>query len=40
VRVASRKREVILETLKDALKRIPRERSCGCGLKKGAEFKF
>lgn len=37
--VASRKRRVVLETLKDVLKRMPRERSCGCSLKKGAEFK-
>ena len=37
--VASEKRGVILDTLKDVLKRMPRDRSCGCSLQKGAEFK-
>lgn len=38
-KVVSKRREIILETLRGTLKRMPRKRSCRCGLKKGAEFK-
>ena len=37
--VASEKRGIILDTLKDVLKRMPRDRNCGCSMQKGAEFK-